>query len=1514
MKQCGFPAKQGLYDSQFEHDACGMGFVAHLEGKKSNAIVKQALEILENLTHRGAVGAEKNTGDGAGILMQMPHEFYKKEFKKCDIDLPEKGQYGIAFIFLPKNYNERVLCMETFESIVESKDMKVLGWREVEVDNSMIGKAALNSEPVMKQAVVIPNYKIEDKLFFERRLYVIRRLVENQMAASDLKEKHLFYFSSFSANTVVYKGMLTPEQVRVYFKDIHNPELETGIAMVHSRFSTNTFPSWDRAHPNRYLIHNGEINTLRGNLNWLRSREALIDTDIFDEDMKKLLPIANPNASDSGNFDNTLEFLYLSGRSLPHCMMMMVPEPWDGGTKMSETKKAFYEYHSCVMEPWDGPASMGFTDGEIVGALLDRNGLRPSRYYVTHDDIIVLASEVGVMSTEPENIKMKKRLEPGKMLLVDTNEGRIIEDEELKENLASEKPYSEWVKKHKYDLKDLDSGVIPPKVKNLRKFQKTFGYTHEELIKGIKPMAVDGKDPVGAMGTDSPIAVLSKKNKLLFDYFHQLFAQVTNPPIDGIREEIVTSSATSIGKGANLISIEPDNCDFIRSAYPILTNEDLSKLRDLNNDVFKTAVLPITFNKFSTIEAGLHILFNRAKEAVENGYNILILSDRGVDDQYVPLPSLLAVAGLHHFLINEGLRSEAGLVLESAEPRLVHHFATLIGYGVSSVNPYLAFETIEDMIEKGIIKDLPAEKAIKSYVKASTKGIMKVMSKMGISTIQSYRGAQIFECLGLSDEVIDKYFTRTPSRIDGIGLEEIQIETMERYNNGFKNFDFDKTLDPGSILQYRKDGELHLYNPETIYLLQQAVRQGDYKLYKEYSSKIGTNEDTYFNLRALMDFDYSREAINIDEVEPASSIVKRFKTGAMSYGSISKEAHETIAIAMNRLGGKSNSGEGGEEVSRFIPDANGDLRRSAIKQIASGRFGVTSNYLTNATELQIKLAQGAKPGEGGHLPGRKVFPWIANTRGTTTGVGLISPPPHHDIYSIEDLAELIHDLKNANREARVNVKLVSEVGVGTIAAGVAKAKADVILISGYDGGTGAAPRTSIRHGGLPWELGLAETQQTLLLNNLRSRVVLETDGKLMTGRDVAVAALLGAEEFGFATLPLVAVGCVMMRVCNLNTCPVGVATQDPNLRENFTGKPEYVENMMLFIAEELREYMAALGFRTVNEMIGRSDLLKKREDITHYKAKKVSLDKILHNPEHESASLRNTVVQDHELEESLDLKVLLDACKPAIENRDKVELTLPIINTNRVVGTIIGNEISKKYGLDGLPEDTIKLNLHGSAGQSMAAFAPKGMTFNLSGDTNDYVGKGLSGAKVIVAPEENTTFVPEDNIIVGNVSFYGATGGEAYIRGVGGERFCVRNSGVKAVIEGIGDHGCEYMTGGVVLNLGRTGKNFGAGMSGGVAYVYDKDKTLQETCNTEMVTLTDVCEEDDIRTIKDMISAHIHYTNSNYAKNILDDFKAEDFTRVMPDDYYKVIKAIKKYEGLGLDEAEARLKAFQESL
>lgn len=1514
MQNYGLPKKQGLYDPRFEHDACGMGFVVNIKGEKSHNIIDEALTVLENLNHRGASGADENTGDGAGILVQIPHEFFKRECEVLGIDLPEQGSYGVGMIFAHKYEDFRNDQIKAFEKIVEEEGQKILGWREVPIDVSAVGTTAKAAMPRFIQVFIGRSEDIKSLMEFERKLYIIRKRAEKNIMPLCESKGGTFYISSLSCKTIVYKGMLTAEQLRNFYLDLADLDFISALAMVHSRFSTNTFPSWERAHPNRYIVHNGEINTIRGNVNWMRARQNGMDSDLFG-DMDRIFPIIDESGSDSSMFDNAMEFLYLGGRSLPHAAMMMIPEPWEKNDLMSEEKKAFYEYHNFLMEPWDGPAAMAFTDGEVIGGVLDRNGLRPSRYYVTKDDKVILASEVGVLDIPPQNVKYKGRLEPGKMLLIDTKAQKIISDEEIKHLVASANPYKDLIKEHLVDICELPQTKEASQEKSsLIERQKTFGYTHEDLNKILIPMAIEGVDPVGAMGMDSPIAVLSQKPQMLYLYFKQLFAQVTNPPIDGIREELVTSSKMIMGTSGNLLNPKSDECSSITLDHPILTNEQLNALKELNDDHFKTTTISILYKPEAEgkgLEKALDRVFKETDKAIREGTNLIILSDRGIDEEYAPIPALLASAGLHHHLIREEIRTKVGIVLESGEPREVHHFCTLLGYGVTAINPYLVYDTINDLEDKGLLKDTDSKIAQKNYIKASVKGILKVLSKMGISTIRSYHGAQIFEAIGIKQEVVDKYFTATPTRIEGIGLNEISEEAKMRHNSAFAvNSLYKDTLEVGGYFQSKDDGEKHMYNPETIYMLQKSVREGDYDLFKTYSSKITTEE--VYTIRSMLDFNYScDDIIPIEEVEPVESIVKRFKTGAMSYGSISKEAHEALAIAMNRLGGKSNTGEGGEDIERFACMENGDSKCSAIKQVASGRFGVTSNYLANAREIQIKMAQGAKPGEGGQLPGRKVYPWIAKVRNSTPGVGLISPPPHHDIYSIEDLAELIHDLKNANKDARINVKLVSEVGVGTIAAGVAKGKADTILISGYDGGTGAAPRTSIRNAGLPWELGLAETHQTLILNKLRDRVKLETDGKLLTGKDVVVAALLGAEEYGFATTPLIALGCIMMRVCDLNTCPVGIATQDVELRKNFRGKPEYVVNFLSFIAQEMREIMAKLGFRTVEEMVGRTDRLKTKESMKKWKTEGLNLSAILYQPYIKDTSSRyNTQDQNHGLEESLDMRKLLRMCKPALDTQKAIRAKLKIQNTDRVVGTIIGSEISKRYGEEGLPEDTIKLHFVGSAGQSFGAFIPKGMTLELEGDSNDYIGKGLSGGKIVVYPPSEADFIANENIVIGNVAFYGATKGEAYIKGVAGERFCVRNSGIKAVVEGVGDHGCEYMTGGNVVVLGTTGRNFAAGMSGGVAYVLDFDDIY---CNKEMVKLMKVTNENEINELKDMIENHVNYTNSEIGKGILNNWQenVSRFTKVIPSDYMRMMENIEKAHESGLYGDDALMEAFE---
>ncbi|HEY6168020.1 MAG TPA: glutamate synthase large subunit [Verrucomicrobiae bacterium] len=1515
------PPKQGLYDPRFEHDACGVGFVAHLKGQRSHSIVEQGLEILHNLDHRGACGCEVNTGDGAGILIQMPHKFLAEACEKAKFNLPPAGQYGTGLVFLPPDARQRRKIEQAFEKIVQSEGQQFLGWRTVPTSNRSLGETAKSSEPFIRQPFIGRDESLTDEMAFERKLYVIRKRAYNDIRCSTIDGAQYLYVCSLSYKTIVYKGMLLTEQVGKYFPDLKKESMESGLALVHSRFSTNTFPSWSRSHPYRYIAHNGEINTLRGNINWMHARQALFESDLFGEDIQRTLPVTDPNGSDSAMFDNCLELLVLAGRSLPHALMMMIPEPWTNHESMSDEKKAFYEYHSCLMEPWDGPASIAFTDGKVIGATLDRNGLRPSRYYVTKDDLVIMASEAGVLEIAPENVLEKGRLQPGRMFLVDTEQGRIISDNEIKETIAKAHPYRQWLDQHMIELASLpDPGKLPePDHDTVLQRQQAFGYTFEDLRLLMVPMARDAVEAVGSMGTDTPLAVLSDKPQSLYSYFKQLFAQVTNPPIDCIREEIVTSAETTIGSEKNLLKPVPESCHLIELKSPILTNDEFARLKHLDQPGYKSVTLPILYpvaKGAKGLEKALNDLFKKANQAIADGINILILSDRGIDAKNAAIPALLAVSGLHHHLIREGTRTRVGLVLESGEPREVHHFSLLIGYGAGAINPYLAFETLDDLIRQGLLKDMEHKTACKNYAKAVVKGVVKVASKMGISTIQSYRGAQIFEAVGLASAVVDKYFTWTASRVEGVGIDILAKEVELRHRHAFPERQVNgHTLDVGGQYQWRQDGELHLFNPQTVHKLQRAVRSGDYKAFKDYSASVNEQFKKLCTLRGLLDFK-ANTPVPIEEVEPVEAILKRFKSGAMSYGSISKEAHETLAIAMNRIGGKSNTGEGGEDPERYSwTNERGDSKNSAIKQVASGRFGVTSNYLVHAQELQIKMAQGAKPGEGGQLPGLKVFPPIAKVRHSTPGVGLISPPPHHDIYSIEDLAELIHDLKNSNVNARISVKLVAEVGVGTIAAGVAKAHADVVLISGYDGGTGASPQTSIKHAGIPWELGLAETHQTLVLNNLRSRIAVETDGQLKTGRDVVIAALLGAEEFGFATAPLVALGCIMMRVCHLNTCPVGVATQNEELRKRFTGDPEHVVNFMKFIAQEVRELMAQLGFRTVNEMIGRTDRLEAKKAVDHWKAKGLDFSSILYQPEAGPEVGRYCQIpQDHGLDESLDVTTLLKLCKPAIEKKQKVRSTLPIRNVNRVVGTIVGSEITRRHGAAGLPEDTIQIHFHGSAGQTFGGFMPKGMTFILEGDANDYFGKGLSGGKLILFPPEGSTFVPEENIIVGNVALYGATAGEAYIRGMAGERFGVRNSGVNAVVEAVGDHGCEYMTGGKVVILGPAGRNFAAGMSGGVAYVLDEAGDFATRCNKQMVGLEKL-EEEDAATLKAMIENHAISTKSTRAAKILAEWSKylPKFVKVMPKDYKRVLQSLKKAQADGLTGDEAMTRAFEEN-
>jgi glutamate synthase (NADPH) large chain len=1526
MSEHGYPDRQGLYDPQQEHDACGFGFVCDIQGRASHDIVHKALTVLVNLEHRGAAGSEKNSGDGAGLLCQLPHAFLAAAAARAGVKLPGPGRYATGMVYLPQTEASRRACEEMLEKVVAEEGQTLLGWRDVPTDNGSLGASARGSQPVIRQVFVGRGESCRDEAAFERKLYVIRRLVEKAVSRSALPQRGHFYVPSLSHRTIVYKGMLNAGQLVSFYPDLADPAFASAIAMVHSRFSTNTFPSWSRAHPYRYISHNGEINTLRGNINWMHARQSMMQSKLFGDDLKKILTIIDLEGSDSAMFDNVLELLHLSGRSLPHAMMMMVPEPYSRHESMSPEKKAFYEFHSCLMEPWDGPASIAFTDGALVGATLDRNGLRPARYYVTKDDLVVMASEVGVLDIPADRVLHKGRLQPGHMFLVDTVEKRIVPDAELKERIAREQPYGRWLAEYLVALDDLPqpTRVIEPDHETVLRRQEAFGYTAEDVRILINPMAESGTEPIGSMGDDTPLAVLSEKPQGLYNYFKQLFAQVTNPPVDAIREEIIMAVETAVGPEGNLLEAAPASAHQLSLPTPVLRNEELERFRNLDGKQgshgFNSITLPMLF-KVADGGAGLRKAIEDLRwstsEAIAEGRNIIILSDRGHDETYAPIPALLAVAAVQHHLLREGTRTRVGIVLETGEPREVHHFALLIGYGASAVNPYLAFETIHDQVRLGMVKG-PPEAAEKKYVKAVNKGIVKVISKMGISTIQSYHGAQVFEAVGLNQDFIDEYFTWTPTRIGGVGIDVVAKEAKLRQDRAFppKRPVVHKQLGTGGQYQYRQDGEQHLFNPLTIHKLQYACRSGNYGLFKEYTKLVDETARNLCTLRGLMDLLPSPKPVPIEEVEPVEAIVRRFKTGAMSYGSISKEAHEALAIAMNRLGGKSNTGEGGEDPARYKPLANGDSKNSAIKQVASGRFGVTSHYLVNARELQIKMAQGAKPGEGGQLPGSKVYPEIAKTRHATPGVGLISPPPHHDIYSIEDLAQLIHDLKNSNHSARVSVKLVAEVGVGTIAAGVAKAHADVVLIAGHDGGTGASPLTSIKHAGIPWELGLAETHQVLVMNNLRSRIAVEVDGQLKTGRDVVIGALLGAEEFGFATAPLVVLGCIMMRACHLNTCPVGVATQDPELRKRFSGDPAHVANFMRFIAAEVREYMAALGYRTIEEMVGRSERLEMRRAVDHWKARNLDFSRILFKPtvpKHYGRTCQ--IPQDHGLDDALDATTLLELARPALEAKKPVQATLPIRNTNRVVGTMLGSEVTRRHGPQGLPEDTIQLHFQGSAGQSFGAFVPPGLTLVLEGDANDYLGKGLSGGKLIAFPPRAAVFVAEENVLVGNVALYGATGGEAYLRGIAGERFAVRNSGALAVVEGVGDHGCEYMTGGRVVVLGPTGRNFAAGMSGGIAYVLDQEGAFAKVCNRELVTLSPLVDEEEIAAVRRLVERHVQYTESALGCRVLERWKESlaRFVRVVPNDYRRVLEAQARMRQKGLSPEEAEMAAFEEN-
>lgn len=1494
-----FPPAAGLYDPQNEHDACGMGLVASVRGEKSHEIILKGLEVLINLTHRGASGCDPETGDGAGILIQIPHKFFAREASVLGFQLPEAGKYAVGMVFLPVEKHERLMCEGIFERIAQEEGLVVLGWRDTPVNGDAIGRVARASQPYIEQLFLAsPEGLSEDA--FERKLYVVRKRTENEIANNEeIEDRESFYVPSLSSRTIIYKGLMLAPQIANFYTELADPEVVSALCLVHQRFSTNTFPSWPLAHPYRYIAHNGEINTVRGNVSWIRARQSLFESPLFGDDLKKLFPVVTPGGSDSASLDNALELLYHAGRSLPHAMAMLIPEAWAGNPHMSDEKRAFYEYHASLMEPWDGPAAIAFTDGRIVGATLDRNGLRPGRYILTKDDIVVLASEAGVLDVPPDNIKKKGRLQPGKMFLVDTVAQRIISDKEIKQELASRRPYGEWLKENQISIDELPE---PPRVHlahpdTLQRRHRAFGYTEEDLKIILQPMASKGEEPIGSMGTDTPLACLSDKPQSLFSYFRQLFAQVTNPPIDPIREEMVMSLTSYIGAERNILDESPLNCHTIKLPHPILTNRDLEKLRRISSGDLLATTLPTLFRAQEGVDGlrrALDELCQRASLAVRSGYTLLILSDRGVDSQYAPIPSLLALAAVHNLLMREETRTSVALIIESGEPREVMHCALLIGYGASAVNPCLAIETVEELARNGYLpEEITPEKASYNFVKAINKGLLKTFSKMGVSTLQSYRGAQIFEAVGLNSELVDAYFRGTASRIEGIGIDVLAREAQMKHEYAFRPLTNSETqLSVGGAYQYRVDGEYHLINPQTVSKLQHAVRQNNPKTFQEYTDLIDQQNRNLSTLRGLLQIKTSAHPVPIEEVEPAKEIVKRFTTGAMSYGSISKEAHETLAIAMNRIGGKSNTGEGGEEEERFIPDANGDSRRSAVKQIASGRFGVTANYLINADELQIKMAQGAKPGEGGQLPGHKVNDIIARTRHSIPGVGLISPPPHHDIYSIEDLAQLIFDLKNVNPQARIAVKLVSEVGVGTVAAGVAKAHADVVLISGDSGGTGASPLSSIKHTGLPWELGLAEAQQVLLLNDLRSRIRVQTDGKLQTGRDITIAALLGAEEFGFATMPLITMGCIMLRKCHLNTCSVGIATQDPELRKRFAGQPEHVINFFFFLAEQVRQYMAQMGFRKFDEMVGRVDMLDPRLATDHWKAKGIDLTSILYNPQLPSRVARRCVqAQDHGLDQVMD-RQLIEVAKPALEAKTPVQATFSIRNVDRTVGAMLGGEIARRYGSEGLPDGTIEFKFNGSAGQSFGAFLPKGVTLSLEGEANDYVGKGLSGGRVVVYPPRNSSFQPEESILVGNVVLYGATSGEVFLNGIAGERFAVRNSGATAVVEGVGDHGCEYMTNGQVVVLGSCGRNFAAGMSGGIAYVFDdKGDFTHKRCNLTSVDLDPVTSSEDIEKLRTLLTRHRDLTGSPRAAWLLENWEEilPRFIKVFPHEYKRVL-------------------------
>jgi glutamate synthase (NADPH/NADH) large chain len=1494
----GLPEPQGLYHPAHEHDACGIGFVASIRGTRSHEIILKGIEVLINLTHRGASGCDPETGDGAGVLIQVPHQFFARECAKLGFHLPAPGHYGVAMVFFPVEKNARLQCEAVLERLVREEGLSVLGWRDTPVDGSAVGRVARASQPYIQQLFIGRLEEMSDDAF-ERKLYVVRKRAEGEIARSDIEHKNFFYISSMSSRTIVYKGLLLAPQIVNFYSDLSDRDAASALCLVHQRFSTNTFPSWQLAHPFRFIAHNGEINTLKGNVNWMHARQSVLASELFGDDVKKLFPIIQPGGSDSAMFDNALELLFHAGRAMPHAMAMLIPEAWAGNPHMKEEKRAFYEYHASLMEPWDGPAAIAFTDGRVIGATLDRNGLRPARYLVTRDDLVVMASEAGVLPFAPEEIKLKGRLQPGKMFLVDTVEGRIVSDKEIKQRLWSRQPYGEWLKENQIKLEQLPepARVIPSDHDTIRCRQRAFGYTDEDLKFILAPMAAKGEEPIGSMGTDTPLACLSDKPQPLFNYFKQLFAQVTNPPIDPIREEMVMSLTSYIGTERNILEETPQHCHTLKLEQPILTNRDLEKLRRVSQGDFLATTLPALFRVADSgqgLERALDGLCRRASLAIKSGYTLLILSDRGIDEEFAPIPCLLALTALHNHLVREETRTQVALIVESGEPREVMHFALLIGYGASAINPYLAIETLEDLARRGLLPDeVKAEKATKNFVKAVNKGLLKTFSKMGISTLQSYRGAQVFEAIGLSKSLVQKYFTGTASRLDGIGLDVLAREAALKHEHAFRKDSLNETeLAIGGSYAFRAGGEYHLINPDTISKVQHAVRQSSSERFREFTRLVDEQNRQLCTLRGLMKLRKSPHPVPLEEVEPAAEIVKRFTTGAMSYGSISKEAHESLALAMNRIGGKSNTGEGGEDETRFKPLPTGDSLRSAIKQVASGRFGVTTNYLVNADELQIKMAQGAKPGEGGQLPGHKVDEIIARVRHSIPGVGLISPPPHHDIYSIEDLAQLIYDLKNANPRARISVKLVAEVGVGTVAAGVAKAHADVVLISGDSGGTGASPLSSIKHAGIPWELGLAETQQVLVMNDLRGRIRVQTDGKLQTGRDVAIAALLGAEEFGFATMPLIALGCIMARKCHLNTCPVGIATQDPELRKKFQGQPEHVINYFFFVAEQVREVMAQMGLRRMDEMIGRVDMIEMREAVDHWKARGLDFSAILYAPQVPQRVARRCVqAQDHGLHQALDYE-LIEHAQLALEHKAPVNIELDIRNVCRTVGTMLSGEVVRRYGSEGLPDDTIHFKFFGSAGQSFGAFLAHGLTLELEGDANDYVGKGLSGGRLIVYPPVKSTFSPEENIIVGNTCLYGATGGEAFLNGVAGERFAVRNSGATAVVEGLGDHGCEYMTKGLVIVLGKCGRNFAAGMSGGIAYVFDEQGDFAgKRCNVAMVDLEPVIENEDAQILHRLITRHAELTGSRRARWMLDNWAEVQarFVKIFPHEYKRVL-------------------------